>query len=384
MSLLKTAKSVLSLLERKKQIMMDEHIFNYHNKAAIHLCLKKQYPELSSDEISEICKFWGKYGIRFSDYSWFKMFYSETGIHDPRFIPHSIAYVLYSHFNNRIVDKGWDDKNFYDRFVPAISFPESLCHYVNANFYDGEWNIYECTDESLMKLSDRILKQLGDDNCVIYKKTTNTSFGQGVKKYVVNNANEISSLLKKLSINDGFMLQRCVKQHDFLKQFNESSVNIFRIVTFRHKGKYYLLSVSLRYGTEGYATDVAFINGEEIVNVIGIDENGVIKNSLFGVDGKKNFDKYDSIKDKKVPCFEELKKAAIEGHKCLPHFDHVAWDFTIDNNGHPVCIEYNINIPGSQLYQFSNGPLYGELTEEVLECLKLEKNRLKIPAKLRI
>lgn len=384
MNLIKKFKNVRRFFDKTVSVMRYHFNFRTFDKVAIKTCKKKQYDELPPNEIEEIRTYWKKYGIKFPDYSWFKLFYTETGIHDPRFIPHSIAYILYSHFNNRIVDKGWDDKNFYDRFVPTISFPESLCHYVNGNFYDGEWNICECTDESLMKLSDRILKQLGDDNCVIYKKTTNTSFGQGVKKYVVNNANEISSLLKELSVNNGFMLQRCVKQHDFLKQFNESSVNIFRIVTFRHKGKYYLLSVSLRYGTEGYATDVAFINGEEIVNVIGIDENGVIKNTLFGVDGKKNFDKYDSIKDKKVPCFEELKKAAIEGHKCLPHFDHVAWDFTIDNNGHPVCIEYNINIPGSQLYQFVNGPLYGDLTDEILECLKLDKNREKIPAKFRI
>lgn len=384
MSLLKKAKNVLGILEQKKQIMMEKHVFNYHNKAIARLCKKKQYPELLSDEISEINRFWGKYGIKFPDYSWFKMYYFETGIHDPRFIPHSIAHVFYSYFNNHTIVKGWDDKNFYDRFVPTIRFPESLCHYVNGYFYDNEWNIYNNTSESLLKLSERIYQQLEHDSCLIYKKTMNTRMGQGVKKHTVNNVGEIFKLLKSCSKKGEFVFQRCIKQSDFLNQFNESSVNIFRIITFRHKGEYHLLSVSLRYGAEGSATDIAFINGEEIANVVGIDKNGEIKNSLFGVEGKKNFDKYDCIKDKKVPCFEELKKVAIEGHKCLPYFNFVAWDITIDHENNPICIEYNILMPGSQLYQLSNGPLYGDLTEEVLEYLKLEEIRKKIPAKFKI
>ena len=384
MSLITKTREILNIIGEKKIKMKYQYLFNCFYKAAISCCAKKKYAELSSDEIREIKEYWGKYGIEFPDYSWFKMFYAETGIHDPRFIPHPFAYVLYSCFNNRVVEKGWDDKNFYDRFVPTISFPETLCHYVNGSFYDCEWNIYDRKEDSLLKLADKIQMQLGNDNCVIYKKTTDTRMGQGVKKLSVGNVNEILLLLKECSNNGEFIFQKCIKQHDFLKQFNESSVNIFRITTFRHKGMYHILSVSLRYGIEGYATDVVFIKGQEIVNVVGIDEHGEIRTTLYGLNGKKEFDKYRSIKDKKVPCFEELKKAAIEGHKYLPHFNHVSWDFTIDKDGNPVCIEYNINMPGTQLYQFANGPLYGDLTDEVLEYLKRDEVRSKIPGKFKI
>ena len=384
MSLITKARDFLDLIDKKKTDYKDQFLFKYFDKSASVSCKKNNYPELTQNDIDDINKFWRKYGIKFPDYSWFKMFYAETGIHDPRFIPHSIAFVLYPCFNNRIVEKGWDDKNFYDRFVPAIRFPESLCHYVNGYFYDSEWNIYDNTTDSLLSLSERIYRQLEGDNAFICKKTTDTSFGQGVKKHTINKADEILPLLKEYSNGGGFMLQRCIKQHDFLRQFNESSVNVFRIITFRHKGEYHLLSVSLRYGIEGSATDVAFIKGQEIVNVVGIDENGEIKNSLFGVYGKQKFDKYNSISEKKVPNFEELKNAAIEGHKCLPYFNHVSWDFAIDKDGNPVCIEYNVRIPGSQLYQFVNGPLYGSLTDELLEHLKRDEVRSKIPGKFKI
>ena len=138
MSLITKARDFLDLIDKKKTDYKDQYLFKYFDKSASVSCKKNNYPELTQNDIDDINKFWSKYGIKFPDYSWFKMFYAETGIHDPRFIPHSIAFVLYPCFNNRIVEKGWDDKNFYDRFVPAIRFPESLCHYVNGYFHDSE------------------------------------------------------------------------------------------------------------------------------------------------------------------------------------------------------------------------------------------------------
>lgn len=228
-----------------------------------------------------------------------------------------------------------------------------------------------------------IYSQLDGDARIIYKKTTNTSLGLGVKKYVLDTEKDIHELVNKCADKGEFLFQKCVDQHDFLQQFNKSSVNIIRIITFRHNGEYHLLSSSLRYGMDGSTTDVAFVNGEEVVNVVGIDDRGIIKDRLYGVNGQKDFSVYNLIENKTVPHFEDLKKAAIEGHKHLAHFDHVAWDFTIDKDGNPICIEYNINNPGTQLYQFANGPLYGSLTDDVLELLKMNCARDNIPSKFK-
>ena len=51
----------------------------------------------------------------------------------------------------------------------------------------------------------------------------------------------------------------------------------------------------------------------------------------------------------------------------IPHFRLVSWDIAIDESGEPILIEMNSAYGGPELHQFSNGPIFGEDTEEILE-----------------
>ncbi len=62
----------------------------------------------------------------------------------------------------------------------------------------------------------------------------------------------------------------------------------------------------------------------------------------------------------------EIKKA----HKLLSRFEIISWDFAVEENGEPVLIEYNLNYPDVMIYQMNNGPLFGSLTQRVLEDVK--------------
>ena len=50
----------------------------------------------------------------------------------------------------------------------------------------------------------------------------------------------------------------------------------------------------------------------------------------------------------------------------IGHFRLVSWDIAIDECGDPVLIEANMRKGGINLNQFSNGPLFGDLTERVM------------------
>ena len=63
----------------------------------------------------------------------------------------------------------------------------------------------------------------------------------------------------------------------------------------------------------------------------------------------------DSMPDR-IPCWEELKAAALTLHGRLPQLDIVGWDFALSPDGHPVFIEFNPR-PGVGLQQ-AVGPMF--------------------------
>jgi hypothetical protein len=77
--------------------------------------------------------------------------------------------------------------------------------------------------------------------------------------------------------------------------------------------------------------------------------------------------------DIKIPSYERVITAILRAHKDIPHFQIIGWDFSIDEAGDPVFIEYN-GAPG--LNQVSCGPLFGELTESVLNKIFLKETEL--------
>lgn len=337
-------------------------------------------PELTDTEKNEIDVYWKQYGIKFPDYSWFQMYYGVTGIKDPRFIPNTLASILYYEHNRPDLINAWDDKNIYQEIIPQLRFPDSLCHYIHGVFYDSTWKAYKNDKASLGKLSAFIWENMGSAKDIVFKIASGTFAGKGVKKIHVESAQDIEAFLLANTQKD-YILQKCVVQHPFLAQFNESSVNIFRIITFRVEERIELLSVSMRYGPKGSFTDVAYIDGKEVVNVLGITQDGYVKKNVSCFNGQQPLD--ITLDDDKVPSFDALINAAIEGHKKLYYFNLVGWDFTIDTNGNPICIEYNIAWPGNILYQYANGPFAGPLTEEFLKPLKDKTVQKKYPRFLR-
>lgn len=81
-----------------------------------------------------------------------------------------------------------------------------------------------------------------------------------------------------------------------------------------------------------------------------------------------------------VPNYEEMKRLCINSHKLLPYFDLIGWDFTVDDKGDIVLIEYNW-APTIGGIQITNGPLFGEYTEDLIsrlsEPVTTEVNALK-------
>jgi Tubulin-tyrosine ligase family. len=81
----------------------------------------------------------------------------------------------------------------------------------------------------------------------------------------------------------------------------------------------------------------------------------------------------------KLPCIEQIINKAKRLHLKLPHFKIIGWDFTIDESGEPVLIEYNTS-PGIMVQMTNCRPFFGDLTDRILDDYfihrTLEKNQL--------
>ena len=329
-------------------------------------------PELTIEQREMIDSYWRQYGIKFNDYSWFRWFGGISGEVDPRYIPNDIyAYIIWPYYNNESFCEAYKDKNFFEQIMPAIRFPRVVMKRINGRYYDSENKFYDCKDEKalvslLMTVKEAIVKDAWD-----------SGEGRGVKKYIIENEADAKKILNEWQ-SDNFLVQEVIHQNKCFAQFNESSVNIMRITSWYHDGKVEILAPSLRVGTAGYVTDVAYIDGVEVANVIGITEEGYFKPILYSQDGKKTeIDKYVDNPKCRIPCWDEIITIIKENHPRLSHFDLVGWDFTVTDNNEVVCIEYNIRRPGTVFYQYTSGPFFGVHTEDVLGFLKDKDNQEK-------
>lgn len=130
----------------------------------------------------------------------------------------------------------------------------------------------------------------------------------------------------------------------------------------------------VRYGVEGGITDVMYIDGEEITYSVKVDvETGIVQGDWSSFKGKEEGD--HPLKGVQIPGWKEAVEMVTKGHPRMFFHDLIGWDVTIDNNGTPVCIEYNIKEPGTKLYQFAGGPYAGQFTEELLAFLLDDEKR---------
>ena len=179
--------------------------------------------------------------------------------------------------------------------------------------------------------------------------------GTGVK--LVESGNVKKEILDEYKSD--YIVQRCITQHEQYKEFNPSSVNTEKIISMFFKGEVYILTSILRVGAPGSHTDTASTGRGYTV---GINENGQLNKVGYNVFGESRSERL--IAHEKICA--EIKKA----HKLLSRFEIISWDFAVEENGEPVLIEYNLNYPDVMIYQMNNGPLFGSLTQRVLEDVK--------------
>ena len=326
----------------------------YQKNAKIRL--KRMDGGFNCDKAYEevIIPYWKKYGYKPAKY-WYQIFCDREQEIDPRYIPDDLYYGdMIPYFSNSQFRRFGEDKCYHDIWFADIKRPQTICKNIAGVFYDAEMNL--------------ITVKQAVDLCLDYKEeflikpSIDSGEGRLIEFFAPDKVTEkdIEKAFKDMEAN--FIMQASVKQHSVLSRLNPSSLNTIRVVSFFFEGEVHFLSSILRIGATNAKVDNVGAGGF----ACPVKMDGQLNDKA--VNRKAEWVEENSIgikfKDVRIPYFDKVIETIMQSHKKLAHFKLIGWDFSVDLEGDPVFIEFNV-CPGSN--QISCGPTFGDLTEKVLE-----------------
>lgn len=345
-------------------------IYSFVNGTVYHILSKKRtkhLPDLTRNEKEEVIRYWSKYKKITGcvhEYKWFK----SKGKLDKRLIPEELWHAdIEPYFNNVLLEKAFQDKNYYEMIVGKNNSPETIVHCINGQLLDENYFPIDYAGASQL---------INSEEEVICKASMGTSGGKGIK--FISEHTEANDVAKIVELYDGnFLIQKIIKQHPLIESFNKTSVNTMRIITFLYKGKVHFIYGELRFGGTGSRLDNSAAGGDWVL----INEDGLIQNEFYKFD-KTTTDMYVDknyvspvAENTKIPNWKEVMRLLQQTHYKLAHFGIIYWDVSISQNEDPIILEYNLLDSDAYAYQYGVGPFFGNMTDQILNEVYLQKEK---------
>ena len=362
----------MSILKKRFKPLLEDIVFEntvfksrYNDGAAdLKKGLGKGLP-ITNDQKDEILAFWDPFlNTRLTrkafDIRWFDI-YNRINVFKfdlKQYIPDSFYYCIVDpFFSDFRAAQAVDDKNLYDLLCGDVRQPRTICRKIGDLFLNERYNVI--TEEAA-------IKKCLDEEAFIIKPSVGTCSGSGIRKYKGVDV-DFESLRKSFHDYKSFVIQEYVKQHCSLSRFNDTCVNTLRLVSLVLDREVIVTASVVIMGGKNAVTNHLHRGGL----VCGIKDDGSLRETAF--DGKLN--QYSVhpggvvFSESSIPgyhaCVDTVKKLA-------PRFCQVSrligWDFTIGVDGSPVLIETNLSWGG--LVQIASGPVFGDLTPEVLTYMR--------------
>ena len=316
-------------------------------------------------------KKWSVFDLKFynASYQIFSSFIGEdVNICPPEILKLRIEPIL----NEMCFGAFYRDKNNISRFIPNKNQAKTIVRKFYGCFYDADYkNIVLSVEKDLMNILEPYEK--------IIIKPTNSLGGRGIEVFFkkadtwINNKGEYLNLyfLQKIYRTD-FVLQEFVKQNSLIKMFNPSSVNTFRVMTYRSvlDNQVVIPHIILRVGRDGAIVDNASLGGM----FCKIEFDGYVEQKFYDLWGRSqdNFNGIDLSQNKIfVPFVDKIVPFVKEMADYIPEQRLIAWDIVFDEEETPKVIEFNYGAFCSELFQIPCGSLFGEYTTEIIDyCCK--------------
>lgn len=332
--------------------------FQYRNE--INKKTKNKSKKLKKQEITEIKKYYSKYGYDNVKTSWHDFYYSSNNMYSVEYVPEDIFHATISKKLNQM--RQWPallDKNLLGIIFKDYKQPEIVLKNVNGFYF---------IDDEIFIEDAAIERVINESHQMVIKPSLDSGNGQNVVSFLIhNNKTNYNNLSVKELFNKykkDFIVQKVVNQNEISKSLNPSSLNTLRVLSYLNHTGVHILSTIMRIGKKGVFTD----NFESGGIGCGVDNNGMLKEYGYFENGTRTT-KTDNgvlLKDFKVPSYNIILKQIEEMHLLIPYFRLISWDIGIDHSGMPLLIEYNTYHQGVTVHQLANGPLFGPFVDEIL------------------
>lgn len=310
---------------------------------------------LSAEQKKAVKAVWGD-RIKSNCYATHELVYSVTGRFDPYVCPEMLFRThIELKMNNFQLKYGFSEKNYFDLMFPDEPMPKTVLRNINGVLLNGD---YQPVD------GEQIKKLLADYEELIVKPSIENGVGRGVKLYEKAQFDEIFKDYKH-----DYLVQERLTQHSSVSALNPSSINVVRVISLSLNGKVSPVNCTIRCGATGAITDNLVTKDGRGMYVIGVNKDGTLKDEAFFSCGERitvapNGQNFAGVR---LPNFDKALEMTTRIHEKLPHFGFVAFDVCFDEDGSPRIMELNIRGPGVLYYQYTNGPLFGERTQEVID-----------------
>lgn len=342
-TLLNNAERGLRFAIRRNYLRKDIDKFNYDIKP------------LSKEQKKQIRDYWRPY-TKHICYKWHTFFYSLTGNFDVRYVPEDLMMTdIEGYLNDWQSAHGIDNKNNYPFYFPEVRHPEAVLHRMNGTWHRGDYTLADF---------DQIVADCLKHDHLIFKYALESGRGGGISFWEAKEGK--NALLKCLNdLPQDAVGQVFIGQHPKLAQFNPTSVNSIRIVTLAFENETHVLAAELRMGQNGSVVDNVSAGG--ICAAIAPD--GTLKPIGYDRHAKATSKHPCGITFEGfcVPGWDNVVNAAKTLHNKMGNFHIISWDFAVDENEQPVFIEMNLKYGGIKNHQLMNGPLFGDMTDRVLD-----------------
>ena len=324
---------------------------------------KNHLTSITAAEKEEIDAFWSKFLAadlrdKIVDYRYYDFFKNimSPGEKLSQYVNNLFYAFIDDYYTNPQHSNPCDDKNLYDLYFHDVNRPKTIFRKLRSVFLDG--NYHEIT------LKDSI-KRAKDSEEVILKIG---KFAYGGRSLMFWNSavDDEQELTDFLNSNDNIVCQEIIKQHSELSRLNPTSVNTLRIMTLFFDGEVRVPSVVLRMGIDDSRVD----NGSQGGIVCGVKENGQLKNFARDLSGNTFHTNHPGgicFESVVIPNFGEcIDLVTMLANRFVDISRSISWDLAIGEDGHPLLIESNLSGGGLDVHQVCNGPLYGDITHDVV------------------
>jgi hypothetical protein len=323
---------------------------------------KNHLTPITVAEKEEIDDFWGEFlgaNIRekIVDYRYYDFFKHIKGDGEKvsQYVNNYFYAFIDDFFTNPQRTDPCDDKNLYDLYFQDVKRPQTIFRKLR--------NIY--LDENYQEISQQqAIKRARECEEVILKIGRFAYGGKSLLFWKSTDADECE-LMDFLQSNDDIVCQQVLRQHSELGRLNPTSINTVRIMTLHFDGKIHVPSSILRMGVNGSRVD----NGSQGGIVCGIQDNGQLKSFARDLSGNyySNHPGGTHFESITIPHFSEcIDMVTTLAKRFIAITRSISWDLAIGEDGHPILLEANLSGGGLDVHQVCNGPLYGDLTHDVI------------------